>query len=184
MDGTLSLAAAGEAGLELRLDLDIPHGNAIRAKAMLDGVDLSSPASMQASLGGAALTRLSAQVTTRDLFETRVLPALAPMLMGDLTDPEEMVRRQRVLAQVQIGRLPTGIFPDPTQAELLELLGELPNPSGTLSLEVVAVQGGGLGLPRFSRFVMSGLPDTPEELWPALDGVTVSANWAPDQASD
>jgi hypothetical protein len=146
----------------------------------MEGADLSSLAALQASLGRVALSRLSARITTRDLFETRILPVLAPVAIGDVRQPEAVLLQERLRARVAIERLPPEIFPDPTRAELYELLTTLPNPSGTLSLEVETGTGGGLGLPRFSRFLLSGLPSSAEEMWPALAGVTVSADWAAD----
>jgi hypothetical protein len=167
------------AELDARLDLDFQGDNAIWIEATVDQTDLSSIAALQGTLGRAGLTRLWGEVTTQGLFEGFALPALAPVLLDGTADPDLVVEANRILAAQAIRDLPPAIFSNPTKADLLELLAELPNPSGILTFEVGAEEGPGLGLPRFSRFLISGLPDSPEGLWAALDGITVTADWTP-----
>ena len=78
-----------------------------------------------------------------------------------------------------MARLPPGIFPGSTPGEAAALVQTLPHPSGVLRLDVAAAPGRGLGAARFAVFALNSAPRTPEELWAALEGVTVTLDWAP-----
>lgn len=178
VDGRLSAAwdaRTGEARLAT-LDLDFPGRSAVRASATVTGLDLTSLAAAQVSLGGAGLTALSAEVVTDGLFETYLLLPIGGWALEGSDDPEKTARGLKALLLADIARLPPAIFPDPTRAEAAAFVATLPNPLGTLDLRLAAEPG--LGPSRFARFALTGQP-TLAELWPALDGVTVEVAWEP-----
>lgn len=179
IDGALSVAwDAGTRDLTVsRLDLDFPGEGAIALTATVAGLDLSSEAALTVSLGSAGLTRLTAEVALRGLFEAYLLMPLGAALLDGSPDPEAEAERLRARALAEVARLPEAIFPEPARAALSALLGDLPNPWGDLSVDVTASPP--LGAPRLARFALTGAPATPEALWPALEGVTVAVEWAP-----
>ena len=161
------------------LSADFPGRSALRAGATLAGVDLSTPGAAQTSLGSAALTALEAEVVADGLFESYLLLPLGELVLGDASDPRAAFKAAQGRAIEEAARLPASIFAGDTPAELAELVRDLPHPLGTLRLSLAAPGGAGLGAPRFARFALSGVPQAPEELWPALEGLAIAADWTP-----
>lgn len=160
MVGTVALDHAGE--------------SALWADATVAGLDLTDQAALEGSLDAAALTRLTAEVTSRGLFERYLLLPLGTRVIGPGDRPELAASFERRMALQVTKALPSATFPDPTRAELAALIQELPNPWGRLSVELVAQDGLGV-----SQFIRLGPPEDLDALWPALEGVTVAVDWTP-----
>lgn len=185
IDGRLAASWDG-ATRELRIteaSIDFPGPSVIRADATVAGVDLSSPAAARASLRLAGVVALDVEVVTHGLFETYVLPTLAYDFLDEDPDPQTAFELLRAAVLGPVEDLPPAIFPDPTRAEAAEVLAALPNPTGRLTL-ALRDEGPGLGAVRFARFALTGGPASPGDLWPALDGVTVTLGWEPLPPAD
>ena len=158
---------------------DFPGRSAVAASATLAGLDLSTLGAAQASLGSVALVALEAEVVTDGLFESYLLLPLGGGLLAGAEDPRAAFKALQARGVAEAERLPPAIFADGAPAELAEFVRDLPDPSGTLRVTLAAPDGAGLGAPRFARFALGGAPQAPEELWPALDGLTITADWTP-----
>ena len=180
IDATLDAGVDADGAVALRsLRVDLPGRDAIDLSVETAGLDLSSRAAFEASLGRAGVTRASATVVMDGLFERYLLMPLGAAALDGVEDParEAPLLRDALAAQMRL--LPEAIFPGPTRGSLEALVAALPNPRGTLRLDLAAPEATPLGLPRFARFAITGLPRTPEEAFEALDGVTLGATWTP-----
>lgn len=166
------------------LSLDLPGDNGLEATARIEGVDLSTPGAAATSAGSMALARLDASLDSHGLFEDWLLLPLASAVLADAADPEAAWDAWRRSALDAVAAMPDALAPGGTRAALKALLLELPNPAGRLDLTLEAAEGGGLGAARFARFALAGAPDSPAELWAALDGLRVAATWTPTRGPD
>lgn len=162
------------------LSLDFPGENLIEARATVTGVDLSSIGAMQMSATSFALTEADLRIVTHGLFESYVLTTLGPVLLPSEGDMEAAAAELRAGMQAAVATLPGTSFPDATKAALAALIGELPNPSGEVSIGLRAEPG--IGPVRLAPWVMTGVPDTLAEALGILKGVTVEVGWNPDYA--
>jgi hypothetical protein len=174
-EATLSWdAGAGVLRLE-GLTVDFPGENAVQASALVRGVDLSSTGGMQMSVTSFALTEADLRITTHGLFEWYALAALAPMLLpteGDMDAAAEAIRADLLAG---VSDLPEASFSADSKAALRALVGELPNPSGDLTVALRSEAG--LGPARLGGYAMTGVPGTMAEAAPLLQGVTVDVGW-------
>lgn len=157
------------------LTLDFPGDNLVEASATVERVDLSSPGAVQMSLTGFALTEADLNVTTHGLFEWYALMALGPMLLppeGDMEAGAEEVRRD---LRGAVAELPDQMFAPESKAALVALIGELPNPSGDLTVRLRAEPG--IGPSRVAGYAVTGVPTTMTEAAPLFQGVTLDVGW-------
>jgi hypothetical protein len=177
-------ALAWDAGARvLRLEdlsIDFPGDNLVEVSARLTGVDLSSTGALQMSATSFALTEADLRVTTHGLFEWYLLMALAPMVLpteGDMDAAAASLRAELVAA---VGALPEANVSTDSKAALVALIGELPNPSGVLTVAVRSEAG--IGPARLGGYVVTGVPGTLAEAAPLLQGVMVDISWTHDDA--
>jgi len=172
-------AGAGVLRLE-GLTVDFPGENAVQASALVRGVDLSSTGAMQMSVTSFALTEADLRVTTHGLFEWYLLMALAPMLLppeGDMDAAAEAIRADLLAG---VNDLPEASFSGASKAALQALVGELPNPSGDLTVALRSEAG--IGPQRLGGYAMTGVPETLAEAALLLQGVTVDVGWTHSDA--
>ena len=177
IDGEASLSwDKGAKVLRLEaLSLDFPGENLVEASATVERVDLSSPGAVQMSLTGFALTEADLKVTTHGLFEWYALMALGPMLLppeGNMEAGAEEVRRD---LRGVVAELPDQMFAPESKAALVALIGELPNPSGDLTVRLRAEPG--IGPSRVAGYAVTGVPATMTEAAPLFQGVVVDVGW-------
>lgn len=167
----------------LRLDgmsIDFPGDNLVQVSARLTGVDLSSTGAMQMSVTSFALTEFDARVTTHGLFEWYLLMLLGPLVLpyeGDIDAAAEGIRAE---LQALVAALPEESFSVDSKAALGALIGELPNPAGSLSLALRAAPG--IGPARVAGYAVTGMPATMAEAAPLFQGVTVDVGWSHEDA--
>lgn len=157
------------------LSLDFPGENLVELSAVLTGVDLSSTGAMQMSATSFAVTEADLAVTTHGLFEGYVLMTMGPSLLpyeGDMDAAAEAIRADLLAG---VGALPEASFSAASKAALRALVGELPNPSGDLTVALRSEAG--IGPARLGGYAMTGVPGTMAEAAPLLEGVTVDVGW-------
>jgi hypothetical protein len=147
----------------------------VQASAVLTGVDLSSTGAMQMSATSFALTEFDTQVTTHGLFEWYILMALGTMVLPSEGDIDAAAEGLRADLAAVLDDLPGTSFSDASKAALRELIAELPNPSGDLTLELRAEPG--IGPARAAGYALNGVPQTLAEAAPLFLGVTVDVGW-------
>ena len=182
IQGDLDLAwdrAARELRLA-RLDIDFPGENRVTVTARATGVDLSGAGAAQMSLASAALVEADLMVRTHGLFEAYLLNLVADRLLPEDGDMEAAMAAVVAEASAAVLTLPEATFPGDSRAALVALLGELPNPAGTLAVTFRAEPG--FGAARFAGFAVTGLPDTVAAAAPVLDGVTVRIEWTHEES--
>ena len=157
------------------LSLDFPGENRIEVSAVVTGVDLSSTGAMQMSLAGFALTEARLHVQTHGLFEGYALMALGSALLPPEGDMEAAAEGIRADLLATVGDLPGTSFPDASKAAMAALVGEFPNPSGDLLLQLQAEPG--IGPVRFGGYAVTGMPAALAEAAPVFQGVTVDVDW-------
>jgi hypothetical protein len=173
----LSLAwdpAARELRLE-GLSLDFPGENLVQVSGTATGVDLSSTGAMQMSATSFALTEFDARITMHGLFEWYALMALGPTVLptdGDIEAGAEELRAQMTAA---VRDIPDAMVPQASKAALGAWIGELPNPSGDLTLSLRAKPGIGPG--RLAGYAVTGVPATMADAAPLFQGMTLDVDW-------
>jgi hypothetical protein len=157
------------------LEIDFPGDNHVGLSARLAGVDLSSTGAMQMSLASFALTEAELVVQTHGLFEWYALAGLGIALLPPEGDMEAAAEGLRADAVAAVATLPAEVVPDASKAALVALIGELPNPKGTLRLGLRAEPG--IGPTRLVGPAMTGVPGTVAEAAALLEGVTLDIGW-------
>jgi hypothetical protein len=168
-------AAARNLAVE-RLEIDFPGENRVALTALATGVDLSTSGTAQMSVTSFAVTEIDLTVQSHGLFESYLLMAFGPAVLpldGDMQAAERDLKAQ---AEAAIAALPDTSFPPASKAALREVLAELPNPSGTLTLEMRS--DAGVGPARLMGYAMTGVPASIAGLAPLLDGVTFDIGWS------
>jgi hypothetical protein len=177
IDGELSLAW-DPAARELRLEgmsVDFPGENLVEASGVVTGVDLSSTGAIQMSATSFALTELDAQITTHGLFEWYALMALGPLLLPQDGDIEAGAEALRAEMRAAVGALPGAFVSTDSKAALVDLINELPNPSGDLTLSLRATPG--IGPVRIGGYAVTGVPQSLSEAAPLFQGVVLDVDW-------
>lgn len=162
------------------LEADFPGDNLLRFSAGIDGVDLTDAAAMQMSVSGFALREASLEVRTHGLFEWYFLMSLGPSILPYDGDIEAAAAALRSEATAAVMALPEPVFDRSDKDALAALIAELPNPSGTLTLDFQARDG--FGPARFMGYANEGLPDTLAAAAPLLDGVKVTIGWMHEES--
>lgn len=177
IDAALALSwdSAGRVLRLDRLEIDLPGDNLIEASAKVGQVDLSSLGAAQMSLASFAVTEVDLQVRTHGLFEWYVLMTLGPVFLPEDGDMEAAAEALRARMRSGVAGLPGEVFPKASKAALLALIGELPNPSGDLSVSVRS--DAGIGPARLSGYALSGMSETVWETGDLLVGATVDVEW-------
>jgi hypothetical protein len=157
------------------LSLDFPGENVVEVSAVLTGVDLSSTGAMQMSATSFALTELDARVMTHGLFEWYALMALGPIFLPSDGNMEAAASALRAGVQAAVADLPGTSFSDASKQALVALIGELPNPSGDLTVALRAEPG--IGPTRAAGYALNGVPQSVAEAAPLFQGVTVDVGW-------
>lgn len=158
------------------LSIDFPGENLLQASASVAGVDLSSDATIEMSLSGFALTEADLRITTHGLFEWYVLMTMGPTILPSEGDMEAAFASLQKDLKAFVADLPRASFSDASKAALVALIGELPNPSGDLTLGLRAEPG--LGPVRFAGYAVHGMQELETDLAPLLRGVTVDVGWS------
>jgi hypothetical protein len=163
-----------------KLAIDFPAENEFKATARIINVDLSSEGTLQGSAAGFGVTNADVELTTNGFFESYMAMALGPILLPQEGDMEAEVRKLRAKTTAAIGDLPGTTFSSQTKSALKDLVADLPQPKGTLTLSLRADQG--FGPVRLTRYAMTGLPETVADLAPIFDGVQIDADWPEPKA--
>lgn len=159
------------------VEADFPGDNFIRHEAEVTGVDLSTRQAMEMSAGSFAITQTRTEIRTNGLFETYILMAIgAPLLTGE-APPEEQVATLKEKALADIAAMPDAIVAPASKDALQRLVGDMPNPAGTITIEMAADPG--LGPARFLPLALNRDMEGLTDIWPLLDGVRLDVSYAP-----
>ena len=151
-----------------RATVVFPSGDHVRLRATVAGVDLSDQGALMASLQSFAVTSAEADVRSHGLFEQYLLMPLGLALLDRDSDPAMQVADLKTRAIAWIDALPGAVFPEKSRAELKQLVGEMPTPKGTLSIEMTADPGLG---PVRGMDLVAALEQDPAALWSHAEGV-------------
>lgn len=163
-----------------RASADFPGDNRIALTATLSGVDFSDPDKAMVSMGALTVPEARLEIETNGLFEWWALMPLATMWLppeGDIDAAMDGVKAQMT---GYLNGLPD-IFAEGGREALIAAIGDLPAPSGTLT---VTLSAGENRLPGLAwMFLMEGVRAD----WPAeLDGLEIGAAWVrtPEDRAD
>ena len=160
-----------------RFEIDFPGDNAVSATARIGSVDLSTTGAMQMSVASFAIRQATLDITSNGLFESTLLLPLGALMLpqdGDMAAAADALRDK---TWAGIAALPDATFSVATKDALSQLVAQMPNPAGTLSLVFDA--DGGFGPARLAGFALYGVPRTIAEAAPLFRGVTLDATWTP-----
>ncbi len=165
-----------------RADLDFPGDNAIRMTASVSNVDLSSLGAMQMSLTGFAVNRLRFEVQSNGLFEGYFLMPIGALLLEGAEDPADEAAAMKEEFDELLADLPEAAFPAQTKAAFAAVAAEMPNPAGTLTVEVAS--DAGFGPAQLTKYVLYGLPTSVAEIDHILSEMQVAADYVPAPAEE
>lgn len=153
-----------------RAEIDFPGGDYIRFSADAEGVDLTDMAAIQMSAGSFGITRTLWEIRSFGLFENLLLLPVGMNLLVGADDPAAKVAEMKETARREIAAIPDAIVPARSRAALIALVDDMPNPAGTLRIEMNAEPG--LGVARAMPLAMSGSGLTSlDDIWAVMDGV-------------
>ena len=168
--GTLSLDA---------LNLSFPDDDYIQVSAMSEGVDLSSLSTIQMSAGSFGLTQVNAEIRSTRLFQNYFLQPFGFVLLQNSDDPQARVAELKALARDALDGVPSALLAPASKRALLQLVADMPTPSGTLRLDATAKPG--IGIARFLPLAMQrGRTSSLADFWKVLDGVRFDATYKPE----
>jgi hypothetical protein len=180
IEAELSWDAAARNLVLDRLEVDFPGENLITLSARLAGVDLSSAGAMQMSATSFAVTEADLMIQAHGLFEWYALMAWGPLFLPLDGDMEAAMARNKSDLVAGIATLPGATFAKPSRDALAALVGELPNPSGILTLSMRT--DAGVGPARLMGYAMTGVPDSLAEAGLLFDGVRIDIGWTHEDA--
>ncbi|HLQ18228.1 MAG TPA: hypothetical protein VK146_04545 [Tabrizicola sp.] len=163
------------------LTVDFPGENLVELSVVARGVDLSSTGALQMSATGFAVTEADLRVTTHGLFEWYVLMPFGPTILPQDGDMEIAADALRMRLRAAVADLPGASVSTQSKAALADLIDELPNPSGDLSVSFRS--NGGIGPARFIGWAMTGVPRAASDASAVLEGATVEVDWTHEDAS-
>lgn len=154
-----------------RAEARFPSGDYIRFSAEVEGVDLTDRTSIQMSAGSFGITRTLWEIRSFGLFENLVLLPIGINLLSGANDPAARIEELKAEARREIEGMPDEIVSAESRAALVAVVDDMPNPSGTLRVEMTAEPG--LGPARVLPLAMSrtGL-ESLDDIWTLMDGVT------------
>lgn len=160
------------------LNLSFPEDDHVHFNAEIDGVDLTTRNTIVMSAGSMAITRAVTDIRSTRLFQDYLLQPLGFSLLYRSDDPEARVAELKDMARGYIAMVPQDILPQSSQAALLMLLEEMPDPSGRLIIEKTATPG--IGPARFATLAMrrGGIKDS-TQIFAALKGLVVNITFEP-----
>ncbi len=151
---------------------DFPNANALSLTFTLDGMDLTAPAAAEASLAQAVLREAELVVETNGLFESYVLVPFGPQYLPAEGDIEAAVAGMKAGAVAELDKLPPGLLAPGAREALVAAIGDLPAPSGTLTLTL------GMEDNRLAAAVVAAMDGGDAPDWSkALAGSAVGASW-------
>jgi hypothetical protein len=155
--------------------IDFPGKNGLGLRAQIQQVDASSVGELQRSAGSMAFTAIDASMTTNGLFEQYLLIPIGNALLAGSQDPEGDLKRMVEVATGIVDGLPDASLDIRSREGLKAFLGELPHPSGTITLSVRASPG--ISPTRFASAITRGPIDLPEGLASLLNGVRAEVTY-------
>jgi hypothetical protein len=181
IDASLAFAwdAAGKTFKIEALTVEFPGDNLVEFSALAKGVDLSSSGAMQMSATGFAVTEADLRIRTHGLFEWYLLMPLGPSFLPYEGDMEAAAEALRAEMKAAVASLPGSSFSDASKAALTALIGELPNPSGVLTMKLRSAAG--LGPARLAGYAMTGAPTTMTEVERVFEGTTFDIGWTHEE---
>jgi hypothetical protein len=159
-----------------RVAADFPGDNRLTLSARVAKVDLSSAGAAQMALTGFAVTEADLTIRTHGWFESYVLLPLGAQVMTERPDMLAAEAAFKAEATALVDSLPDSAFDPASKSALRALVGELPNPSGTLTVALRSAAG--VGPARLAPFALTGVPGSLAETAPLiLDGVNFTIGW-------
>ncbi|NNE88101.1 MAG: hypothetical protein HKN27_08490, partial [Silicimonas sp.] len=160
------------------LNLSFPDDDHVQFSAEIEGVDLSSRNNILMSAGSLAITRTVTDIRSKRTFQDYLLQPLGFALLYRSDDPEARVAELKDVGRAYIAMVPDDILPQKSQADLLSLLDQMPDPSGRLVIETTATPG--IGPARFATLAMrrGGITD-PAQIFEALRGLVLNITFEP-----
>ncbi|MCO6382760.1 hypothetical protein [Oceanicola sp. 502str15] len=161
---------------------DFPWDNSLRMSAVVEGLDLTDAMAMQLSAMQTGLARAEVEMVSHGLFEQIfMLPLGTALLSGGGDVPtEQRVEAMRAQALEALATVPEMVMNAEARQAAAALLADLPHPVGRVRVELRAEPV--LGALRMAPAVMTGrVPETVEDIWPMLEGVTLGVVYAPDE---
>lgn len=153
--------------------------NRIDVTGRIDGVDLTDEVSFQTSFGTMGLSNLLFKAAFDGWFETYLAVPVGVAILTDTgVPPEDQVDKLQRQSFDFISNFPDAILPAVAGEALADFITQLPNPRGTLQVQVSADPV--IGVLRLSPL---GFAQTAQErfdiLPEVLEGVRVLVTWAP-----
>jgi hypothetical protein len=158
-----------------RLYIDFPGDNAISVTTKIANLDLTSFEAMENTMLATAITSLTADIESNGLFESFFLMPLAMPLLEGAADPAAAIVELKRYFTKQVDTFSPAIFVDPSRDALRNLVADMPNPAGRLTLQLDAPAGFGASL--LQRYVATSDPVTMTDVWDSLVGVTVAIDY-------
>ncbi len=156
--------------------LEFPDHDFVELSAKVEGVDITSLPSLQTSVGRFGVTKATTTIRTTQFFQSYLLLPLGMALLDGAEDPEAETRRLKDVAISFLRQIPDDVLSAGSKTALMNLVSDMPEPSGTLRIEQTASPGIGPG--RALAIAMN--PEAFEdfaELMSLLDGIDIEITY-------
>ena len=158
--------------------ISLPNDDYILIDATIEGVDLSTNASTNASLGTMGMTSANMTIRSSRIFQDYLLLPLGMALLDGHDDPDRRVTELKAEAQAALRKAPNSIVSAQSLTALSTLISELPDPSGILEIRQTATPG--LGVARgMSMAMRQGRLESLDDLWSIYDGIRFDVTYKP-----
>lgn len=158
------------------LAIDFPGDNAVQLVGQAGGVNLSTMGALRSSLGRAALTSLTLDMTSHGLFERHLLEPLLLLTLEPGQDPARALPGIVARLTRAIEALPDSSVAEASRSAMIAYVEALPSPSGSVRVTVTADPP--LGWVRLAPIRLGTGAVGPDRLDALLDGVRIRFEYA------
>jgi hypothetical protein len=158
-----------------RLLVDFAGNDKLDLTARVTNVDASNLSGAMIGLASFLVTDADIKITSRGLLTAVVTAAMGPKLAADDAARDEALRAIQAEATTLISRLPGTTFSLGSKSALRSLMGDLPDPVGTLRIKLQS--DAGIGPVNVMRYALNGAPATLADIAPLFDGLRVDIAW-------
>lgn len=163
------------------LRANFPGENSVLVSAEIGNVDLRTPETAAQSLSQFGLKNLKLGIESKGLFETYFIFTLGQALLDGSTDPEADIAHMIAQSLAIIQTLPNATFDHETRANLARLVTDMPNPYGTIQLELNAIDG--LGPSPFIDLWENEPHTSSNDIWSILSGTEIDIRYDQEAAN-
>ncbi len=158
------------------LTIRLPGDDFVRLNGRIEGVDLSTAESLAGSAASFGVTEMNLEVRSERMFQDYLLFPFGMAVLIGHENPDARMAELIALGKAAVADAPLKLVSAGSKAALTDLLDDLPDPAGRLTINQTANPG--IGVARGLAFGMGARSiKTLDDIWPFFDGISVKIDY-------